>query len=173
MAPGRSPTKKSRPPTKKRTARDSKDSNIPSPSDLQLGDRIRKLREARGLSRRELAERIQTYGSACSEASLRIWELNKSVPGSDKIPALHQALDADLYELFGLPRYDHFDFCYALNDARIRDLLRAVEGMYSPESFRLMLRGFLNGLRFGFGVRKAERIRAASGKHRKLHQFND
>ena len=62
-----------------------------------LSDRIRSLREARGLEQKALAARLGVTANAVSN-----WENGRSRPDLNLLPALCRALGVTLYGLFGL-----------------------------------------------------------------------
>lgn len=56
---------------------------------------IKNMREKTGLTQRQLAEQL-----GVGRTAVAMWELGKSVPRSDKLPALARILDCTIDELF-------------------------------------------------------------------------
>jgi transcriptional regulator with XRE-family HTH domain len=65
----------------------------------KFGKRIRALREVAGLTQEELGE-----SSEATKQSVCDWEAGRSMPMSDKLPAIAKALGVEVGELFAAPR---------------------------------------------------------------------
>ncbi len=89
---------------------------------MSLGTKISNVRNAKGLTQAELAEKIGVSTEAVSK-----WEQDKYRPGPDKLKKLKRLLKLDLYE----------------EDGEIRDLR-----LYDEEHMSGFLMGKLNGGRF-------------------------
>lgn len=66
------------------------------------GSRLKSLREAAGLSIRELARQIGE-----DHSNVRYWELSGKPPRSDVLAALAQALGVTVEEILGVPKQRH------------------------------------------------------------------
>ena len=64
-----------------------------------LGENIRALRKARGLSQQELAERLHVVRQTVSK-----WEQGLSVPDADMLVRLAECLEVSVEELLGAPK---------------------------------------------------------------------
>lgn len=88
----------------------------------EFGKRLRSLREERGLSQRELAERIGTQAPQVSR-----YETGAYMPNAETLAAIAQALNLDVDELL-LGRVDRNpDDGIGIKDVRLLERLRELE----------------------------------------------
>lgn len=72
-------------------------------ADIELGERITRWREHRGLTQAALAERIEKVDDkdSCSPSAVAQWELNQTTPTQANLARLTEALDITLAQFWG------------------------------------------------------------------------
>ena len=95
-----------------------------------LGENIRALRKARGLSQQELAERLHVVRQTVSK-----WEQGLSVPDADMLVRLAECLEVSVEELLGTPRPE--STAPLEPQAVLADKLSALTGQLAEQNHRL------------------------------------
>lgn len=89
----------------------------------ELGARLRAIRDKRGLTQQQLADRLHTYPPRISQ-----YESGVVVPEAETLAALAQALEVSLDELvFGRPPSSGED---GISDVRLRERVRELEKVH-------------------------------------------
>lgn len=94
-----------------------------------LGENIRALRKARGLSQQELAERLHVVRQTVSK-----WEQGLSVPDADMLVRLAECLEVPVEELLGTPRPE--STAPLEPQAVLADKLSALTGQLAEQNHR-------------------------------------
>ena len=94
-----------------------------------LGENIRALRKARGLSQQELAERLHVVRQTVSK-----WEQGLSVPDADMLVRLAECLEVSVEELLGAPKPE--STAPLEPQAVLADKLSALTGQLAEQNHR-------------------------------------